>query len=138
MQGAIMDEKDQAEIYDLYESVGWIAYTKNPDRLWRAFANSQYMTEKNNQGEIVALIRWVTDQATVVLIQDLLVHPDYQRKGLGKKLMQRALAEIKSYGQLQIEVLTDDEETTVSFYKSLGFRSVNDGGMISLIQDTRY
>ena len=72
-----MDEKDQAEIYDLYESVGWIAYTKNPDRLWRAFANSQYMTEKNNQGEIVALIRWVTDQATVVLIQDLLVHPDY-------------------------------------------------------------
>ncbi len=133
-----MDEKDQAEIYDLYESVGWIAYTKNPDRLWRAFANSQYMTEKNNQGEIVALIRWVTDQATVVLIQDLLVHPDYQRKGLGKKLMQRALAEIKSYGQLQIEVLTDDEETTVSFYKSLGFRSVNDGGMISLIQDTRY
>lgn len=133
-----MDEKDQAEIYDLYESVGWIAYTKNPDRLWRAFANSQYMTEKNNQGEIVALIRWVTDQATVVLIQDLLVHPDYQRKGLGKKLMQRALAEIKSYGQLQIEVLTDDEETTVSFYKSLGFRSVNDAGMISLIQDTRY
>ncbi|UOX38027.1 GNAT family N-acetyltransferase [Weissella cibaria] len=96
------------------------------------------MTEKNNQGEIVALIRWVTDQATVVLIQDLLVHPDYQRKGLGKKLMQRALAEIKSYGQLQIEVLTDDEETTVSFYKSLGFRSVNDGGMISLVQDTRY
>lgn len=133
-----MDEKDQAEIYDLYESVGWIAYTKNPDRLWRAFANSQYMTEKNNQGEIVALIRWVTDQATVVLIQDLLVHPDYQRKGLGKKLMQRALAEIKSYGQLQIEVLTDDEEMTASFYKSLGFRSVNDGGMISLIQDTRY
>ena len=133
-----MDEKDQAEIYDLYESVGWIAYTKNPDRLWRAFANSQYMTEKNNQGEIVALIRGVTDQATVVLIQDLLVHPDYQRKGLGKKLMQRALAEIKSYGQLQIEVLTDDEETTVSFYKSLGFRSVNDGGMISLVQDTRY
>lgn len=52
--------------------------------------------------------------------------------------MQRALAEIKSYGQLQIEVLTDDEETTASFYKSLGFRSVNDGGMISLIQDTRY
>ena len=133
-----MDEKDQVEIYDLYESVGWIAYTKNPDRLWRAFANSQYMTEKNNQGEIVALIRGVTDQATVVLIQDLLVHPDYQRKGLGKKLMQRALAEIKSYGQLQIEVLTDDEETTVSFYKSLGFRSVNDGGMISLVQDTRY
>ena len=133
-----MDEKDQAEIYDLYESVGWIAYTKNPDRLWRAFANSQYMTEKNNQGEIVALSRWVTDQATVVLIEDLLVHPDYQRKGLGKKLMQRALAEIKSYGQLQIEVLTDDEETTVSFYKSLGFRSVNDGGMISLVQDTRY
>lgn len=133
-----MDEKDQTEIYDLYESVGWIAYTKNPDRLWRAFANSQYMTEKNNQGEIVALIRGVTDQATVVLIQDLLVHPDYQRKGLGKKLMQRALAEIKSYGQLQIEVLTDDEETTVSFYKSLGFRSVNDAGMISLIQDTRY
>lgn len=133
-----MDEKDQAEIYDLYESVGWIAYTKNPDRLWQDFANSQYMTEKNNQGEIVALIRWVTDQATVVLIQDLLVHPDYQRKGLGKKLMQRALAEIKSYGQLQIEVLTDDEEMTASFYKSLGFRSVNDGGMISLIQDTRY
>lgn len=133
-----MDEKDQTEIYDLYESVGWIAYTKNPDHLWQAFANSQYMTEKNNQGEIVALIRWVTDQATVVLIQDLLVHPDYQRKGLGKKLMQRALAEIKSYGQLQIEVLTDDEETTVSFYKSLGFRSVNDAGMISLIQDTRY
>lgn len=38
MQRAIMDEKDQAEIYDLYESVGWIAYTKNPDRLCPALA----------------------------------------------------------------------------------------------------
>ena len=37
------------------------------------------------------MVRVVGDGASVILIQDLLVHPEYQRKGIGDQLMRAVL-----------------------------------------------
>ena len=72
------------------------------------------------EDEVLAgLVRVVGDGATIVLVQDLLVAPEYQRKGIGRALLQAVLDRYRAVRQLQL--VTDDTEKTLAFYKSMGF-----------------
>ena len=72
------------------------------------------------------LLRAVGDGCTVVLVQDLLVRPDHQRRGIGTALMQAALERFRSVRQVQL--LTDDTEKTKGFYRSLGLLTLPELG----------
>ena len=45
-----------------------------------------------DEKELVAYIRLVGDGHSVIFVQDLLVRPDHQNQGIGKKLLKEALA----------------------------------------------
>ncbi|MBQ8136817.1 MAG: GNAT family N-acetyltransferase [Clostridia bacterium] len=79
------------EIMALYASVGWVNYTRRPEMLAAAYQNS-LCSFAAFEGEIVGVIRAVGDGASVLLIQDLIVHPAYQRRGVGSLLL-RAMKE---------------------------------------------
>lgn len=116
----------EEEILPLYASVGWTAYTDAPDALRRGFAGS-LLTLAAYEGEtLVGLVRAVGDGETVVLVQDLLVFPQYQRRGIGTALM-RAVME-RFAGVRQLQLVTDDTEKTLAFYRSLGLRELSDFG----------
>ena len=69
--------------------------------------------------ELLGLIRAVGDGVTIVFIQDLLVFPEKQRKGVGTALVKAVL---KRYPTVrQIELTTDQSPETAAFYESLGF-----------------
>lgn len=125
------------EISELYKSVGWTQYTKDTTRLARAFERSESLIKRNGEGKVVGVVRWVTDFATIAFIQDILIHPRYQRQGIGKALLNEALDKITSYGPVQIELLTDDTEKTKKFYESVGFVQVKEMDAVSYIKDTR-
>ena len=125
------------EISELYKSVGWMNYTKDTARLARAFEQSESLIKRNGEGKIIGIVRWITDFATIAFIQDILIHPRYQRQGIGKVLLNEALEKITSYGPVQIELLTDDTEKTKKFYESVGFVQVKEMGGISYVIDTR-
>lgn len=109
----------EEEILALYRQVGWTNYTDRPDMLKRAFANSLKILGAYEDQRLLGLVRVVGDGHSVILIQDLLVLPEYQRQGIGTALVKRIL---KEYAQVyQTHVLTDNTEKTVQFYKSLGF-----------------
>jgi GNAT superfamily N-acetyltransferase len=114
----------ECEILPLYESVGWQFYCKHPEVLEKAFANSLCVLAAYEDDKLVGLIRSVGDGLTILFIQDLLVCPAYQRKGIGTALM-NALLEKYSH-VYQIELATDNTEKTIAFYKSFGFRNLND------------
>lgn len=119
------------EILNLYESVGWSAYTKDPDSLQRAFANSLLTLAAYAEDQLIGIIRTVGDGVSIVFIQDLLVHPDYQRNGIGTALIQEIL---KRYPHVrQIQLTTDNTPETVSFYSSLGFRAHAEMGCIGFM-----
>ncbi len=84
----------------------------------RGFAGSLLTLAARENGTLVGLLRAVGDGCTVVLVQDLLVRPDHQRRGIGTALMQAALERFRSVRQVQL--LTDDTEKTKGFYRSLG------------------
>ena len=75
------------DLLALYSSVGWTNYTNNPDMLEEAVKASLWQLAVYDEKELVAYIRIVGDGHSVLLVQDLLVRPDHQRQGIGKKLL---------------------------------------------------
>lgn len=117
---------DPEETLRLYESVGWTAYAAKPEKLQRAFENSLSVLGAFDGEKLLGIIRAVGDGETIVFIQDLLVFPEYQRKGVGRALMSAVLEKYR--GVRQIELATDDVPETVGFYKALGFREMSELG----------
>lgn len=73
------------EILRLYASVGWTAYTEQPEALRRGFDRSLLTLAAYEGAELLGLIRVVGDGQTIVFVQDLLVFPEYQRKGAASR-----------------------------------------------------
>ncbi len=109
----------EEEILELYKSVGWINYTNNPSMLKNAYAHSLKIYGAYEDDKLLGIIRVVGDGYSVVFIQDILVSPEYQRKGIGTALIRQILAEYKHVYQKHL--LTEHSEKTIQFYKSLGF-----------------
>lgn len=117
---------NEEEILPLYTSVGWTAYTDHPDALRKGFENSMLTLAAYEGEQLLGLIRTVGDGATVVFVQDILVFPEHQRKGIGTALLQAVL---DRYGHVrQIELATDNTPKTVAFYRSMGFREMSEIG----------
>ena len=110
---------NEEEILGLYESVGWTNYTDNPEMLRNAYLNSLKIYGAYVDDKLIGIIRVVGDGYSVIFIQDLLVHPEFQRKGVGTLLLKKVLCEYDSVYQKHL--MTEDTEKTILFYKSLGF-----------------
>ena len=119
-------EYNEAEIRGLYASVGWTAYTDDPAALRNGFANSLLTLAAYEEAALAGLIRVVGDGHTIVFVQDILVRPQFQRRGIGSALLQAVLN--RYAGVRQIELLTDDTPETAAFYRSMGFRELTELG----------
>ena len=116
----------EKDVLHLYASVGWTAYTDHPDTLREGFSHSLLTLAAYEDDRLVGLIRMVGDGVTVVLIQDLLILPEYQRKGIGTKLMQAALDRFSHVRQIQL--VTDQTEKNIALYQSQGFVALSQFG----------
>ena len=117
---------EQDEVLALYESVGWTGYTCRFEIMEHAFAQSLIIYGAYVQDKLVGLIRAVGDGLTIVYIQDLLVHPSYQRMGIGKALMGKLLDEYKDVYQKVLT--TDDTDKTLAFYHHMGMKGDHEIG----------
>lgn len=66
------------------------------------------------EGEnLLGIIRTVGDGHTIVFVQDILVFPEHQRKGVGSALLQAVL---DRYNHVrQIELTADNAPKTIAF-----------------------
>lgn len=122
----------EAEILPLYDAVGWRAYTANPALLQQAYAHSLMCFAAYEGEALVGIVRIVGDGETVVFVQDLLVSPAYQRRGIGSALVKTVL-ECFSHVR-QIQLTTDHTPETGAFYESLGFRALETLGMCGFMK----
>ncbi len=111
-----------SQLLTLYEAVGWTAYTRDPEGLARAVANSTYVVSLWEGERLVGLSRLLSDDVSICYLQDILVHPDHQGRGLGRRMVEHCLARFAHVRQKVL--LTDDEERQRRFYEALGFRRV--------------
>lgn len=119
-------EYNEKEIVRLYTEVGWTAYTDNLSILHKGFENSLLVLGAYENNELAGIIRVVGDGFTIVFVQDILVFPDQQRKGVGRALLQEIFDRYKNVRQ--IELATDNTPKTIAFYKSMGFSEFSELG----------
>ena len=107
------------DVLHLYQAVGWTNYTNQPQMLEQALPHSLAVYLAFDGEKIVGLIRLVGDSFSSVFVQDLIVLPSYQRQGIGSLLMKEALKDYKD--AYQVQLVTEETERTLGFYRSMGF-----------------
>lgn len=104
------------ELLALYKAVGWSAYTGNPGLLQAGVAGSSYVVTARRGGRLVGLARALSDGATICYLQDVLVHPGEQRRGIGRALVRAVLDRYRTVRQKVL--LTDDEPGQRAFTRA--------------------
>ncbi len=107
------------EVLSLYNAVGWSAYTDSPDLLFQAIRNSSFViSARDQEGNLIGLARVISDDATICYIQDILIHPRFQRTGIGRALFDQIMTRYQHVRQTVL--ITDDEPRQRAFYESMG------------------
>ena len=119
------------DVLHLYQAVGWTNYTHQPEMLEQALPHSLVVYLAFDGEKIVGLIRLVGDGFSSVFVQDLIVLPSYQRQGIGRSLMKQALGDFK--GAYQVQLVTEQTEKNVGFYRSIGFETLSTYDCIGMI-----
>ncbi|NLE84403.1 MAG: GNAT family N-acetyltransferase [Chloroflexi bacterium] len=132
MNIAYSTQKDftSQQALDLYASVGWSAYTNDLPKLLRAISKSSLVISAWHGEELVGLIRTLTDSETIAYIQDILVKPAYQGKGIGDELMSRLLNNLPEIRQIVLMTDAGDENIRLhAWYQTHGFQPYDDLGV---------
>ena len=111
------------DVLHLYQAVGWTNYTNQPQMLEQALSHSLATYLARDGEKIVGLVRLVGDGFSSVFVQDLIVLPSYQRQGIGSALMKEALEDYKD--AYQVQLVTEQTEKNVGFYRSMGFEALS-------------
>ncbi|MCU7806951.1 MAG: GNAT family N-acetyltransferase [Candidatus Thiodiazotropha sp. (ex Semelilucina semeliformis)] len=107
---------EESEVVDLYQANGWSSAQK-PDKLMPALLNSDALVTARIDGKLVGIGNAISDGHLVVYYPHMLVHPTYQGKGIGRKMMELMLALYVDFHQ---QMITADVNA-VGFYKKMGF-----------------
>lgn len=100
--------------------------------LRKAYENSLLTLGAYDGDQLAGIIRTVGDGYSVVFIQDILVFPEYQRKGIGTQLLREIMGRFPDV--YQMELMTDNTAKTVSFYRSAGFVRADDIGCCAFMK----
>ena len=111
------------DVLHLYQAVGWTNYTNQPQMLEQALSHSLAIYLALDGDAVVGLVRLVGDGFSSIFVQDLIVLPSYQRQGIGSALMRKALEDYKD--AYQVQLVTEQTEKTLGFYRSLGFETLS-------------
>lgn len=120
------------EMQFLAESAGFGPH-RSLERNKTAIAGSIFIATARHQGQLVGIVRLVGDGAYILHLAELEVCPDFQKKGIGRQLMELAInfaRDLKvgtgdNFGEFTLFANVGADE----FYEKLGF-SLTPNGMV--------
>lgn len=130
-----VDESGNQREYKTYNEWKFLVYTQVqaglPTRITQRCCatglNNSILTFAAYEGDrFLGIIRTVGDGYTIDFVQDILVFPEHQRKGIGSVLLQAVLDRYSHVRQIELE--TDNTPKTIAFYESMGFREMSEIG----------
>lgn len=118
---------DLYELEELCDAVGW---SRRPLRkvkkaIEHSFLVATMWQVRGNTRRLVGFARATSDHAFNATIWDVVVHPDFQGKGMGKALMKYVLKKLRSEEISNVTLFADPH--VVDFYRNLGFMSDPEG-----------
>ena len=115
------------KIVDLYQSSGINRPVIDLKRIEEMYKNSNLVVSAWDSNDLVGISRSLTDFSYCCYLSDLAVRNVFQRKGIGKKLIELTKAKIGP----QCMLLLLSAPGAVNFYPKIGFKKVDNGFIIS-------
>ena len=116
-------------IIDLYDSSGINRPTSDKERIAKMYANSNLIVTAWDNDILVGISRSLTDFCFCCYLSDLAVRKEYQKRGIGKKLI--SLTKEKTGDQTMLLLLS--APTAMDYYPKAGFQKVENGFIINRI-----
>ena len=108
------------DFYQLFITTGWNdEYQLNPDDLYLALKNSWFMVCAVENERLVGFGRIICDGMVHALILDLIVHPEFQQKGIGGEILERLVIKCQEFKIRDIQLFS--AKGKASFYEKRGF-----------------
>jgi len=116
-------------IIELYNSSGINRPTNDKERITKMYSNSNLIVTAWDKNKLVGISRSLTDFCYCCYLSDLAVRKEYQKYGIGKKLI--ALTKENIGDQVMLLVLS--AKTSMDYYPKIGFQKVDNGFIIKRI-----
>ena len=111
------------QVQELFLSINWVS-GNYPERLYRALMNSSTVLTVWDGERLVGLIRVLDDTAMLAQIHYVIVHPNYQGKGIAGRMIEYIKEKYKNF--LYIDCMPA-EKKNVAFYEKYGFSVMENG-----------
>ena len=117
------DKNFEAEqLKELFSSVNWLSANYS-ERLVKALYNSSTVISAWDGEKLIGLINALDDGELTAYVHYLLVNPEYQKDGIGTRLVEMIKQKYKDYLCI---VLTAENPGLVGYYEKLGFDVMHD------------
>lgn len=112
------------DLYDLEELCDAVGWSRRPLRKVRKAIQHSFLVVsmweiQNSRQRLIGFARATSDCAFNATIWDVVVHPRFQGRGLGKALMERTIQKLRREDISNITLFADAQ--VVDFYRRLGF-----------------
>lgn len=122
-----MEYKENVLCYEDYcrlrESVGWLLFSE--EQMQKALSNSLYTVIAVDDDQTVGMGR-LTGDGMYYMIADIVVRPDYQKQGIGNKIVNMLMDYVDKTtpvgGRSTIQLLS--EKGKEAFYEKMGFKTL--------------
>lgn len=114
---------EAGEIVRLYRNCGLPRPIGDERRIGEMFANSNLVITAWNDGELVGVARSLTDFAWSCYLADLAVRTDFQKAGVGRKLVEMTREAVGERSMVLLLSVPD----ALRYYPKLGMEKVESG-----------
>ena len=109
------------EFCELFSTTGWYQeHNLTDDHIYGSAKNSYYFVAARLSKLLIGCGRIISDGHVHALIVDMIVHPDYQGKGIGKKILDMLIERCKRDGIIDIQLFSAKDKA--GFYLKNGFK----------------
>jgi len=112
-------DKDQLEqLCELFAAAAFWAKDRRPEEMERAIAHSNPVVTAWDNQRLIGFSRATSDGLFRATIWDVVIHPDYQGAGLGRRLVETLIAHPHMNQVERTYLMTTHQQ---SFYERIGF-----------------
>ena len=116
-----LESDDLPILMNIYQSVGWMKHDEAI--IQKVFDASTHKVFVMEGEKIIGFARALSDGVFNATIYDVVVHKDFQNKGVAKVIVEDLLKQLKHVSCIQLIATTGND----TFYKKFGFKTIKTG-----------
>lgn len=122
---------DTEQIINVYDNSGLRRPTTDKKRIASMYANSNLIVTAWDKNELIGVSRALTDFCYCCYLSDLAVKKDFQKSGVGRRLIDLTREIIGK----QTTLILLSAPTAMEYYPKVGFEKIENGFIIHRIEE---